>query len=90
MRLNALYSVIYFLCTLVLRCLHFHFQSVGYLNYDVWKQMPGFVVDDMRIRRSFPNHPDVSGSGEEGQVEQVRHVREVDGANVMGGISMIH
>ena len=44
-------------------------QSVGYLNYDVWRQMPGFVVDDMRIRRSFPNHPDVSGGGGGGSVE---------------------
>ena len=33
---------------------------VGQLNYDVWRGIVGFVVDDMRIKRDFPNKPDVS------------------------------
>ena len=46
---------------IVQRVTSFRFQSAGYLNYDVWRQMPGYLVDDMRVRRSFPNHPDVRG-----------------------------
>ncbi|KAL5479330.1 hypothetical protein EMCRGX_G022839 [Ephydatia muelleri] len=34
-------------------------ELAGCLNYDVWRQMPGYLVDDMRVRRSFPNHPDI-------------------------------
>ena len=35
---------------------------VGQLNYDVWRGIIGFLVDDMRIKRDFPNTPDVSTS----------------------------
>ena len=31
----------------------------GKVNYDVWHWIVGYTVDDMRIKRSFPNHPDV-------------------------------
>ena len=32
----------------------------GMLNYDVWRWIVGYTVDDMRIDKSFPNFPDVS------------------------------
>ena len=34
-------------------------QMIGHLNYDVWKWIVGYTVDDMRFKRSFPNFPDV-------------------------------
>ncbi len=34
-------------------------QMVGKLNYDVWKFATGYLVDDLRIKRDFPNNPDV-------------------------------
>ena len=33
---------------------------MGYLNYDVWHWIVGYLVDDMRIRKDFPLYPDVS------------------------------
>jgi hypothetical protein len=33
---------------------------VGFLNFDVWHWFVGYLVDDMRIKRDFPNNPDVS------------------------------
>lgn len=36
------------------------FQMTGFLNYDVWNWIVGYLVDDMRIVREFPLHPDVS------------------------------
>ena len=35
-------------------------QMTGKVNYDVWHWIIGYTVDDMRIKRSFPNHPDVN------------------------------
>ena len=35
-------------------------QMIGSLNYDVWWWFVGYLVDDMRIKRDFPNNPDVS------------------------------
>ena len=35
-------------------------QMVGMLNYDVWRSIVGYTVDDMRIVKSYPNFPDVS------------------------------
>lgn len=32
---------------------------VGFLNFDVWHWFVGYLVDDMRIKRDFPNNPDV-------------------------------
>ena len=37
-------------------------QMIGQLNYDVWRGIIGFLVDDMRIKRDFPNKPVVSTS----------------------------
>ena len=46
-----------------------YLQMVGQLNYDVWRGIIGFVVDDMRIKRDFPNKPDVSTSVASGAYE---------------------
>ena len=35
-------------------------QTRGYLNYDVWHWIVGYLVDDMRITKEFPLDPDVS------------------------------
>ncbi len=35
-------------------------QMTGYLNYDVWHWVVGYLVDDLRINREFPQDPDVS------------------------------
>ena len=37
-----------------------HLQMRGKLNYDLWRWIVGYTVDDMRIDHSYPNHPDVS------------------------------
>ena len=34
-------------------------QLKGYLNYDVWHWVVGYLVDDLRIYREFPLYPDV-------------------------------
>ena len=34
--------------------------SKGHLNYDVWRWVVGFMVNDLRIKREFPNKPTVS------------------------------
>ncbi len=33
---------------------------VGRVNYDLWWNVVGFYVDDLRIFKYFPNQPDVS------------------------------
>ena len=33
---------------------------VNRLNYDIWRWIVGYTVDDMRIDKSYPNYPDVS------------------------------
>jgi len=33
-------------------------DMIGHLNYDVWKWIVGYTIDDMRFKRSFPNFPD--------------------------------
>ena len=35
-------------------------MTFGFLNYDVWNWIVGYLVDDMRIVREFPSYPDVS------------------------------
>ena len=47
-------------------------QMTGFLNYDVWNWIVGYLVDDMRIVREFPLHPDVS-TCPEGQRVSVTH-----------------
>ena len=32
---------------------------MGYLNYDLWHWIVGYLVDDLRIYREFPQYPDV-------------------------------
>ena len=35
---------------------------MGRLNFDIWRQPAGYLVDDLRIRRDFPSHPEVRRS----------------------------
>ena len=37
----------------------FNTVGVGQVNYDVWRWMSGYLVDDMRLWWDFPNHPEV-------------------------------
>eukprot|EP00731_Ephydatia_muelleri_P026579 Em0018g679a len=32
-------------------------RATGQLNYDIWKLIVGFLVDDLRIKRDFPHKP---------------------------------
>ena len=32
---------------------------IGKLNYDVWKEVVGYLVDDLRVKRDFPTNPEV-------------------------------
>lgn len=32
---------------------------IGQLNYDVWRNPVGYLVDDLRITKVFPKHPEV-------------------------------
>lgn len=32
---------------------------IGQLNYDLWHNPVGYLVDDLRIKRVFPTHPEV-------------------------------
>lgn len=32
---------------------------IGHLNFDIWRQPVGFVVDDLRIKRDFPSRPEI-------------------------------
>lgn len=35
-------------------------QMEGFVNYDVWHWIVGYLVDDLRINRDFPLYPNVS------------------------------
>lgn len=35
-------------------------ETVGRANYDVWRWIVGFMVNDLRIKKEFPNNPTVS------------------------------
>ena len=48
---------------ITVQLLHSHsrgIQMIGMLNYDVWRWIAGYTVDDMRLDKSYPNFPDVS------------------------------
>lgn len=32
---------------------------IGQLNYDIWRHPVGYLVDELRIKRDFPSHPEV-------------------------------
>ena len=34
-------------------------QMIGVLNYDIWRNPTGYLVDDLRIKRDFPSNPEV-------------------------------
>ena len=35
---------------------------IGCLNFDLWRNPPGYLVDDLRIKRDFPSSPEVRRS----------------------------
>ena len=35
------------------------YVKVGEVNYDVWRWMSGYLVDDMRLWWNFPKYPEV-------------------------------
>ena len=53
-------TVNHFVALLFTACIAPGVQMVGMLNYDVWRSIVGYTVDDMRIVKSYPKFPDVS------------------------------